>query len=315
MVVASFSPWLSIIFNNMNWLLTKIILGAVYLFAQIPAGHFYLEHPHLPTKAVLEVTVLDLKAGGALHLRTKQSDWLCDTGSERDYDRVVREYLRSRGVNRLDGMILTHGDAGHVGGAGSVLMNFKPREIVDPATTNRSATYRTLLNELRQTPTLHQPCAAGDQIDLSQDVRAKILFPPRNLDRKKADDKGLVLQLMVSGKPRVLVMSDSGIETEELLLKSYPDLHADIILKGQHYSGISGSERFLDSVKPAMIIATSSDFPESERIKDEWVEQVSGRGIKVLRQDVTGAVQVQLFENEWKTKTYLTSEIFRMTSR
>jgi beta-lactamase superfamily II metal-dependent hydrolase len=67
-------------------------------------------------------SALDLKSGGALHIRTPESDWLCDTGSLRDYDRVVRQYLRSRGVNRLDGLILTHGDAGHIGGGCGVLL-------------------------------------------------------------------------------------------------------------------------------------------------------------------------------------------------
>src|SRR5213592_4521454 len=46
LVAAPFSSWLSLVFNNANWALTKIILGAVSLFAQIPAGHFYVEHPH-----------------------------------------------------------------------------------------------------------------------------------------------------------------------------------------------------------------------------------------------------------------------------
>ena len=30
------------------------------------------------------------------------------------------DYLRTRGINRLDGLILSHGDAGHLGGASEV---------------------------------------------------------------------------------------------------------------------------------------------------------------------------------------------------
>ena len=65
-------------------------------------------------------------------------------------------------------------------------------------------------------------------------------------------------------------MSDSGIATEEFLLRNYPDLRCDIIVKGQHYSGISGSEAFLDSVQPGAIVATSSDFPENERLEKSF---------------------------------------------
>jgi hypothetical protein len=74
-------------------------------------------------------------------------------------------------------------------------------------------------------------------------------------------------------------MSDSGVATEEFLLKNYPDLRSDIVVKGQHHSGISGLDAFLDSVQPQAIVATSRDFPENERIKNEWVERVGGHGI------------------------------------
>ena len=40
-------------------------------------------------------------------------------------------------------------------------------------------------------------------------------------------------------------MSDSGIKTEEALLASGLDLQSDIIIKGQHHSGESGSDAFL----------------------------------------------------------------------
>src|SRR5438874_6243567 len=121
LVTAPFSSWLSVVFNNGNWALTKFILGAVHLFSQIPGGHFYLEHPHRPSGAILEINVLDLRSGAAMHLRAANQNWLFDAGPVRDYERVLYPYLRARGVNRLDGLVLTHGDAAHVGGASAVL--------------------------------------------------------------------------------------------------------------------------------------------------------------------------------------------------
>jgi competence protein ComEC len=315
MVAAPLSTWLSVVFNNTNWFLTKIILGAVHLFAQIPGGHFYLEHPHWPGDVRMEINSLDLKSGGALHIRTPEGDWLCDTGSLRDYDRVVRQYLRSRGVNRLDGLILTHGDAGHIGGASSVLLGFHPRKLIDTATPDRSPIHRRLITELAQSGNRRRLCVAGDEFDLSRDVRAKILFPPRGFEGDKADDQVLVIQLAVSGKAQVLIMSDSGVATEEFLIKNYPDLRSDIVVKGQHHSGISGSDAFLDSVQPQVIVATSSDFPENERMKSEWAERVGARGIKLFRQDETGAVRIRVFRDRSEAKPYLTSETFRSTSR
>ena len=220
MLSAPFSSWVSAVFNNTNWFLTKLILGIVHLFAQIPGGHSYVAHPHWPNGARMEITVLDLKSGGALHVHTPESDWLFDTGSQRDYDRVVRQYLRSKGVDRLDGLVLTQSDAGHMGGADGTLLDFRPRQLINTPITNRSPTHRRLLAALAQSRIPRRLCAAGDEFDLSRDVKARILFPPREFAGGKADDQALVIQLVVSGKSLVLIMSDSGVATEQYLVKN-----------------------------------------------------------------------------------------------
>ena len=315
MVAAPISTWLSVVFNNANWLLSKMILVAVHLFAQFPGGHFYVEHPHWPTGARVELTALDLRSGAAVHVRTSGKDWLLDAGGIRDYDRSVRPYLRSKGVNRLDGLILTHGDAGHIGGASGVLLDFHPREVIDTSAPDRSTIHHRFKAEIAKGGTAVRFCAAGDEVRLSSEVTGRILFPPRDFEGETADDQALVIQLLVAGQPRVLFMSDSGIATEQFVLKEHPDLRTNIVIKGQHRSGNSGSPAFFEVVQPKAVIATSRDFPESERIKDEWVEDLRGRGIKLFRQDETGAVQIRIFRDRWEARTYVTSEIFRSTSR
>jgi beta-lactamase superfamily II metal-dependent hydrolase len=86
-------------------------------------------------------------------------------------------------------------------------------------------------------------------------------------------------------------------------------------VKGQHYSGISGVAPFLDAVRPRLIIATSAQFPERERVSDEWADQIRARGIKLFRQDETGAVELKFSGNEWSARAYLTGEVFRSVSR
>ena len=113
----------------------------------------------------------------------------------------------------------------------------------------------------------------------------------------------------------ILFMSDSGEKTENSLLACGLNLRSDIIIKGQHHSGQSGSDRFLDAVRPQLIIATSRDFPEYERISDEWAEHVRARGIKLFRQDETGAVTVRVGRDGWEAQSYLTGEAFRSSSR
>src|SRR5216117_1633362 len=126
-------PGLAVIFNNGNWLLAQIVIGIVQFLANVPGGHFYVEHPHWPEKLVAKIMVLDVGAGAAVHLQTGNANWLFDCGNERNYQRVVREYLHWAGINRLSGSLLTHGDALHLGGAAQLLDDFPQIRVVDNA--------------------------------------------------------------------------------------------------------------------------------------------------------------------------------------
>src|SRR5262249_14419784 len=121
LISAPIWPWFSLVFNNANWSLGRVVLTIVQLFAQVPGGRCYLEQPGWREKLTAELPVLDAGAGAAVHLRTPQADWLFDCGSEHDYQRFIRYYLHARGVNRLAGIVLTHGDSFHIGGAASLM--------------------------------------------------------------------------------------------------------------------------------------------------------------------------------------------------
>ncbi len=315
MIAAPISSWLSIVFNNANWALAQVVLGTVHFFAQLPAGHFYAERPHWPNGARAEVTVLDLGTGAAVHIRTRTSDWLFDAGAQRDFERVVRGYLHARGINRIDGLLISHGDSGHIGGASDLLREFRPRKFIESGARDRSPIHHALIAELANQQIMRTLRASGGELTLSRDVMARILFPPNGFEAKAADDQALVVQLFVNAQPRVLFMSDSGDATERLLLTSGANLRSDIIVKGQHRSGISGSPKFLNAVRPQAIVATSRDFPNSERITDTWAEIVRAREIKLFRQDETGAVELRFFRDRWEATPYLTSETFRSASR
>jgi competence protein ComEC len=307
--------WLSIVFNNANWFLARLVLALVHWFAQLPIGHYYVARPQWPEHANTKITVLDVGAGAAVHVRVRRADWLFDCGSERDYARLVRQYLHAAGVNRLHGLLLSHGDSLHIGGAASLLQDFAPQVLIDNPAADRSPVHRRLHQLFGERRINASNPNAGESFDLSPEVTAKILFPPRNFARSSADDETFVVQLAFSSGAKILFMSDAGAETENALLGSKSDLSSDILVKGQHHSGQSGSEAFLDAVRPQLIVATSCDFPEHERISDNWADAVRAKHIRLFRQDETGAVEIYLRQREWEARAYVTGETFRSVNR
>ena len=315
-ISAAVWPWLSLVFNSANWSLGKMVLAIVQLFAQIPGGHFYMAHPHWPEKLVAKITVLDVGAGAAVHVRTRQADWLFDCGSERDYQRTIRQYLHARGINHLAGVVLTHGDSFHIGGALSLADEVAPACWIDNPSPDKSTLHKKLHRRFRELRIHPAQLVQNDSFQISPDVTATIVHPPRGFTAPRADDQAYVIRLFV--KPiamSVLFVSDSGEPTERCLLESGVDLRSDILIKGQHQSGQSGSAQFLAAVQPRLIVATASDFPWQERVDEEWSAGVCARGIKLFRQNETGAVTLRFSRYGWEARSYMTGETFRSAIR
>src|SRR5881398_2493488 len=314
LIAAPISSGLSIVFNNANWLTSHAVLYLVNLFALLPGGHVYL--PRFTERpAPIMITVLDEGTGGAAHVRANNDDWLIDCGGQRSYEHTLKSFLHSRGINRIEGILLTHGDAQHIGGAADTVADFAPREIYENPLDVRSAVQRRLSDALQPDKTKPRHLSRGDSLLFGRNIHAKILYPTTNIKITAADDAPLIVQLVFDEEIRVLFESDAGATAEASLLETGDNLQSDILIKGQHYSGGSGTPRFLEAVKPKLIIATSRESPVAEQITEEWANEIAHRGIKLFRQDQTGAVEVQFGDEEWTARAYLSGETFRSSSR
>src|SRR6184192_3742481 len=66
---APIASGLSLIFNNANWSLASAVIAFVQWFAQLPGSHYYVAEPGWPKKLLTKITVLDVGAGAAVHIR------------------------------------------------------------------------------------------------------------------------------------------------------------------------------------------------------------------------------------------------------
>ncbi len=304
----------ALLFSNANWVCAKALLAVLEACALIPGGWHYLETPRLSRPPACEITVLDLGDGGAIHVRSEGRDWLFDCGGTFDYDRIVLPYLRTRGVNRLDGFLLTHGDARHIGRAPTVLDDFHPHRIVDSVLRDRSGSRRDFHAALADRSLGKGLYTAGDQIRLSPGATLRVLYPPAGLVRSVADDKALVLQLEAAGT-RVLFMSDSGFATEQWLLENAPDLPSDILIKGQHAKDLSATPDFINRVQPQAVIVGDFIYSAQPIPPDTWAQGVSEQGRALFRQDQTGAVRVEIRAGSYEIRAQLGGHTFRSRAR
>ena len=290
-VISAAIPVIAILFNHANVLCAGSLLTIIAAFAKIPRGYFYVEIPKPGAAPPCEITVLDMGEGAATHIRSGGSDWLIDTGHLRDYGRTLVPYLRSRGINRLDTLLLTHGDAWHIGAASPLLREFEPLNWIEGRPSDRSPTRRMLHAELANRSTGRTLGAAGDSWSIAPGTTLRVLFPPPETERSLADDQALVLLLSSAGR-RVLFMSDAGFTTEQWLMENTPVLRADVLVKGWHDKESNGGAEFISHVAPRLVIAGEQHFGTPPEKTESWAASLREKGITVFPQVQTGAVRL-----------------------
>jgi beta-lactamase superfamily II metal-dependent hydrolase len=77
---------------------------------------------------------------------------------------------------------------------------------------------------------------------------------------------------------------------------------------GRHESGICGSDAFLTAVAPRVIVSSYANFPQAERIPERWAAWVERSGIRLLRQDRTGAVLINWTDRGLELRGFVSGE-------
>jgi len=238
----------------------------------------------------VEVVVLDVGQGLSTVVRTAKHALLYDAGpafgpGADSGSRIIVPYLRAVGVDRLDGMIVTHDDDDHSGGAASVLQAVPVAWLLtslpdlDPLVVQANPALR---------------CEAGQQWEWDG-VRFEVLHPTRASYGDPAvrdNDRGCVLKVEAPGG-RVLLPADVERRTEEeLLLRSLGRLPADVLLAPHHGSRTSSIPAFVQAVGPQLVV-----FPAGYRNRlghphREVVERYRNAGTRIYRTDRDGAVTI-----------------------
>jgi ComEC/Rec2-related protein len=265
-LTAPLFPAATVVFNHAAWAGAKLLLIGVTHFHRIPGSHFYVRVPPVLVESPLVIRVLDVGDGAAVHIRSEGRDWLIDGGPSVLYRRTLLPALRSNGVNRLDGWLLTHGDSAHIGCGLPLLADFAPRLILDLPQRDRSSSRRAIQTAVFSSGQSFQFIATGRTFQISPNTRCEILFPPPTLLRDRADDLAAVF-LIRHGPFSLLFLGDAGHGTEEWILAHYPGLKADCVVKGWHAADYGSATGLLAAAKPTSLILSP---PTTRKARESW---------------------------------------------
>lgn len=297
------STWLAAVFNNTNWGLASLLLAGVQGTASLPGSYLYLPPSWMQPPA--QLTVFDLETGGAQLLRTRRAAWLFDTGGIREFDRIVEPALRAAGIGRLDALVVTHGDTGHVGGGIACLERVTPRRILGSALGDRSPARKLLHTTLEKAGLPKAIALPGDTHMAGPDSTVRILAPDPRDAARTADDQAIVAAIETQGF-RILLMSDAGSITEDTLVRRHgAGLSSDILVLGRHGEDVFATQEFLEAVRPRLIVLAQADPFREGTSEPALRERLNATGAVIFDQAECGAVTLTFADGRGHARGFL----------
>jgi competence protein ComEC len=253
------------------------------LFTQLPAH---------PPPGRFSVTAFDVGQGMALLVETSSHRLLYDTGPLYSADsnggnRVIAPYLKARGIGALDGMIVSHSDTDHTGGALTLLEAVRVGWVSSSLPPNHPVVRAALV---------HSRCAAGqrwswDGVGFEMLQPSAASYADLHL---KPNARGCTLRVSAPGGSMLLAADIEAAQEAQLVLAARDKLRADILLAPHHGSGTSSTPAFLQAVAPAVGIFQVGYRNRYHHPKQEVWARYGEQGIRRLRTDESGAVSLDV---------------------
>lgn len=272
--------------------LAAVFLSSCGVFGGVASGTYS------PPSDALEISFIDVGQGDSSLIQAGGGNYLIDAGNPEEGPNVV-DFLRSRGVGELDGVISTSGDADHAGGLADVLDAFTVENIYVSGYPKETMTYTNFLraaqNEVRSEGASFGEVRAGMGMEWGG-VDVDVINPPPAsggglFENSNDNSVGVILTY---GTARALLAGDAEEKAEEYMAMG-PNTGPLTVLKvGHHGSNTSTTPLFLSRFPPKVAVIQSGAGNSYGHPTPETLERLQRAGVKVFRNDLHGDVIVTI---------------------
>lgn len=273
-------------------------------------------------KAELRITFLDVGQGDSIVIETPANRVIVVDGGgslpfsreewqqrRRDYEvgrDVVVRYLQYRGIRRIDAMVLSHGDADHIGGLRAVAHRFPVEQVIRNNHPPQSEIEAELMELLHTGGSEVLVPHMGAAWELEPGIHWQFLHPGETLGTDPNNDS--VVFLLTAFEQSILMTGDIEEEAERQILRRWDLPPLDLMKVAHHGSRTSTAEEWLDHTRPRMAVISSGRNNRYGHPSLEVVERLEQHGVHLWRTDRNGAVTFTLDESGWRVETMLEEE-------
>ena len=229
------------------------------------------------------MTVLDVGQGQCILLQSEGKTYLVDCGGDHDDTTadLAAETLLSQGIFRLDGLILTHYDRDHSGGAANLLSRVDADVVFLPDAADEAAVGARI-----EAQTEGEIVLVSRNLELAcGDLNMTIYRPAL----ENSDNDASLAVLFQTESCGILITGDrSDFGERRLVAAGVPDV--DVLIAGHHGSGYSTCPELLEAAKPeTAIISVGADNPYGHP-SPAVLERLTLAGCEIYRTDQCGTI-------------------------
>jgi competence protein ComEC len=246
----------------------------------------------------VRVALLDVGQGESIVITRGGRTVVIDCGTSSDEGRgdvganVLVPFLQSRGVKRVDALVVTHADADHCNGIKALLREIPVTRVIDGAanrpawTLAESPDYLALREEIarRRIPT--QAASAGQTLSLGD---AQLHFLAPLTPPLQGENNNAAVVMLEHHDVRMLLTADIEAAAEERLARR-EDVRCDLLKLAHHGSKTSSGELFLRAASPRTAMLSCGRYNSFGHPSPDVLARLAARGVKVFRTDRDGAV-------------------------
>ncbi len=185
--------------------------------------------------------------------------------------------------NKIDILIITHGDNDHYGGCKKVLDNYNVSKImINGIIDTQNQDYTNFINEIKKTESVI-PAFTNTFITFNE-YEIQILNPDHTYwgEEVKDDNEHSIVMNIKSPSKQILLTGDIPSFKELNLMNQYPNLNPDILKISHHGSKHSTSKLFLEKLDPKQAIISAGEKNSFNHPDPSVIDNLNEKNIEIL---------------------------------
>ncbi|WP_430785145.1 DNA internalization-related competence protein ComEC/Rec2 [Virgibacillus flavescens] len=256
------------------------------------------------------VTMLDIGQGDCfiIELPFRKAVFFIDAGAkmsfeneeptDANYKQIIKPYLYSKGISKIDALFLSHEDVDHVGSVSFLLKEFQVDEVL---LSNYYNLADSTINSWKEKDTHVERINGGDELML-RGLPIGVLSPAE--DRKETNSNSLVLYMKLGGLSW-LFTGDIDKKAELQIKEKYATIKIDVLKVAHHGSNTSTDSSFVKKLRPKYAWISVGQNNSYGHPTTEVLDLLNIEGVKIFRTDQDGAVQFRYKDNKGRFSKFL----------